>query len=171
MYSKFHSNHFTFLKFENPSSGSKVRQQFRQQLCYQVAAVTAALAEAWLLGSSSMHWKFNSDHFTFLKFENLSSGSKVRQQFWQQLCFQVAAVTAALVLVWSPGSNSMYSKFNSDHFIFLSQKICPVVQKLGRSFCRSFTIRQQLSQQLWQLLGYQVAAQCTGNLFPIILLF
>ena len=24
-----------------------------------------------------MHWKFNSDHFTFLKFENLSSGSGV----------------------------------------------------------------------------------------------
>ena len=24
-----------------------------------------------------MHWKFNSDHFTFLKFENPSSGSEV----------------------------------------------------------------------------------------------
>ena len=48
--------------------------------------ITAALVAAWLLGSSSMHRKFNSDHFTFLKFENPSSGSKFRWQFWQQLC-------------------------------------------------------------------------------------
>ena len=78
MHRKFNSDHFTFLKFENPSSGSKVSWQFWQQLCYQVAAVTAALVAAWLLGSSSMHWIFNSDNFTFLKFENPSSGSKVR---------------------------------------------------------------------------------------------
>ena len=70
---KFNSNHITFLKFENPSSRPKVRQQ----LCYQVAAVTAALVAAWLLGSSSIEWKFNSNHFTFLKFENPSSGSEV----------------------------------------------------------------------------------------------
>ena len=78
MHRKFNSDHFTFLKFENPSSGSKVRWQLWQQLCYQVAAVTAALVAAWLLGSRSMHWKFNSDNFTFLKLENPSSGSKVR---------------------------------------------------------------------------------------------
>ena len=78
MHRKFNSDHFTFLKFENPSSHSKVRWQLWQQLCYQVAAVTAALVAAWLLGSSSMHWIFNSDNFTFLKFENPSSGSKVR---------------------------------------------------------------------------------------------
>ena len=35
------------------------------------------MVAAWLLGSSSMNWKFNSDHFTFLKFENPSSGSEV----------------------------------------------------------------------------------------------
>ena len=78
MHRKFNSDHFTFLKFENPSSGSKVRWQFWQQLCYQVAAVAAALVAALLLDSSSMHWKFNSDHFTFLKFENPSSCSTVR---------------------------------------------------------------------------------------------
>ena len=78
MHRKFNSDHFTFLKFENPSSGSKVRWQLWQQLCYQVAAVTAALIAAWLPGSSSMHWKFNSDNFTFFKLENPSSGSKVR---------------------------------------------------------------------------------------------
>ena len=50
---------------------------FWQQLCYEVAAVTAALVAAWLLGSSSMNWKFNSDYFTFLKFDNPSSGSGV----------------------------------------------------------------------------------------------
>ena len=41
------------------------------------AAAAAALVAAWLLGSSSMNWKFNFDHFTCLKFENPSSGSKV----------------------------------------------------------------------------------------------
>ena len=40
-------------------------------------AVAAALVAAWLLGSSSMHWKFNFDHFTFLKFENPSSVQKL----------------------------------------------------------------------------------------------
>jgi hypothetical protein len=44
-----------------------------------------------------MLWKFNFDHFTFLKFENPSSGSKVRCQSWQQICYKVAAVAAALV--------------------------------------------------------------------------
>ena len=38
----------------------------------------AALVAAGLLGSSSMNWKFDSDHFTFFKFENPSSGLKVR---------------------------------------------------------------------------------------------
>ena len=42
------------------------------------AAAVAALVAALLLGSSSMYWKFNYDHFTFLKFEYLPSGSKVR---------------------------------------------------------------------------------------------
>ena len=51
----------------------------------QVAAVTAALVAAWLVGSSSMHWKFYSDHFTFLKFENLSSGSEVMTYFMSTL--------------------------------------------------------------------------------------
>ena len=41
------------------------------------AAVAAALVAAWLLDSSSMNWKFNSSHFTFLKFENPSNGSEV----------------------------------------------------------------------------------------------
>ena len=68
MHWEFDFDLFTFLKFENPSSCSKV----------QVAAVAATLVAAWLLSSSSMHRKFNSDHFTFLKFENPSSGSKVR---------------------------------------------------------------------------------------------
>ena len=77
MHWKFNFDHFTFLKFENPSSSSKVRWQLWQQLCYQVAAVTAALVAAWLLGSSSMHWTLNSGHFTSLKFENLSSYSKI----------------------------------------------------------------------------------------------
>ena len=36
---------------------------------------------------SSTHLKFNPNHFTFLKFENLSSGSKVRLQF----CCYIAA--------------------------------------------------------------------------------
>jgi len=76
------------------------------------------LVAAWLLGSSSMHRKFNSDHFTFLKFENPSSGSKVSWQFWQQLCYQVAAVTAALVAAWLLGSSSMHWIFNSDNFTF-----------------------------------------------------
>ena len=75
---KFNFDHFTYLKFENPSSGSNVSGQLLQQLCYQVAAVTAALIAAWLPGSSSMHWKFNSCNFTFFKLENPSSGSKVR---------------------------------------------------------------------------------------------
>ena len=83
------------------------------------AALVAALVAAWLLGISSMHWKFNSDHFTFLKFENPSSGSKVRWQLWQQLCYQVAAVTAALVAAWLLGSSSMHCKFNSDNLTFL----------------------------------------------------
>ena len=43
-----------------------------------VAAVTAALVAAWLLGSNSKYWKFNSDNFIFSKLENPSSGSKVR---------------------------------------------------------------------------------------------
>ena len=77
MHRKFNSGHFTFLKFENPSSGSKVSWQSWQQLCYQVAAVAAALVAAWLLGSSSMQWKFNFDLLTFLKFENQPSCSKV----------------------------------------------------------------------------------------------
>jgi len=83
MHWKFNSDHFIFLKFENPSSGSKVRLK----LSYYVAAVTAALVAAWLLGSSSMHWKFKFDHFTFLKFENPFRSSKVRWQFWQELCY------------------------------------------------------------------------------------
>ena len=78
MHLKFNFNHFTFLKFENPSSGLKVRWQLWQQLCYQVAAVTAALIAAWLPGSSTVNRKFDSDHVTFLKFENSSSSSKVR---------------------------------------------------------------------------------------------
>ena len=96
--------------------GSKVRQKFWQQLCYQVAAVSAAFVAAWLLGRTSMPYKFNSDNFTFLKFETLPSGSKVRQLFWQQLCYEVAADAAALL----PGNSSMHWKFNSDNFIFLS---------------------------------------------------
>ena len=32
-----------------------------EALCFEVAAVTAAVVAAWLLGSSSMNWKFNSD--------------------------------------------------------------------------------------------------------------
>ena len=110
--------HFTFLKFENSSSSSTVRWQFWQQLCYQFAAIAAALVAAWLLGSSSMQRKFNSDHFTFLKFENLSSSSKVRQQFWQQICYQVAAVSATLVAAWLLDSSSKHRKFNSDNFTF-----------------------------------------------------
>jgi hypothetical protein len=89
MHRKFDSDPLTFFKFKNPYSGSKVRKQFWQQLCYLIAAVTAALVAAlvaaWLLGISSMHWKYNSAHFTYLKFENLSSSSKVMWQFWQQL--------------------------------------------------------------------------------------
>ena len=87
MHRKFNSDHFTFLKFKIPSSSSKLRWQLWQQLCYQLAAVTASLVAAWLLGSSSMYRKFNSDHFTFLKFENPTRSSKVRWQFWQQLCY------------------------------------------------------------------------------------
>jgi hypothetical protein len=41
-----------------------------------------------------MHWKYNFDLFSFLKFENQSSCSKVEGQFWQQLCFKLAAVGA-----------------------------------------------------------------------------
>ena len=78
---KFNFDHFTFLKFENPSSSSKVRCQSWQQICYQVTAVAAALVAALLLSCSSMHRKFNSDHFTFSKFENPSSGSKVDSSF------------------------------------------------------------------------------------------
>ena len=37
------------------------------------------------LGSSSMNWKFNSNHFTFLSFENPSSGSKVMTYFMTTL--------------------------------------------------------------------------------------
>ena len=95
------------VKFENLSSRSKIGYQFWQQLCYCVATVAAALVAAWLLGSSSMHWKFNFDLFTFLKFENPSSCSKVEWQFWQQLCFWLAAVGAA----WLLGSSSMHRKF------------------------------------------------------------
>jgi hypothetical protein len=65
-----------------------------------------------------MNWKFNFDHFTFLMFENPSSGSKVRWQFWQQLCYLVTAVAAALIAAWLLGSISMHRKFNSDHFTF-----------------------------------------------------
>ena len=32
-----------------------------------------------------MYWNFNSDHFTFLKFENLSSGSEVMTYFMTTL--------------------------------------------------------------------------------------
>ena len=101
-----------------------------------------------------MHWKFNSDHFTLLRFENPSSVSTGRQQFWQQQCYQVAAFSAAgnLILII---------------LLFQSLKICPAIQKLGGSFVSSFASRYQLSQQL----GYQVAAQCTGNFIWIILHF
>ena len=78
MHRKFNSDNFAFLKFENLSSGSKVRWQFWQQLYYYVAAVAAALVTAWLLGSSSMHRKSNSDHSTFIKFKSPPSCSKVR---------------------------------------------------------------------------------------------
>ena len=57
-----------------PRSGSTQKKCGSKSL---VAAVTAALVAAWLLGSSSMHRKFNSDHFTFLKYENPSRGSGV----------------------------------------------------------------------------------------------
>jgi predicted transposase YdaD len=82
-----------------------------------VAAVPAAL----LLGSSSKHWKFNSDHFTFLKFEgqlyiDMDMDMAQRLQSWLQFYYYVAAVTAALVAAWLPGSSSMYSKSNSHHF-------------------------------------------------------
>ena len=144
MHRKLNSDHFTFLKFENPSSGSKVRYQFQQLFCYQVAAVAAAMVAAWLLGSSSMHWKFNFDHFTFLKFENPSSSSKVRWQFWQQLCYQVAAVTADLVAAWLLGRSSTHWKFNFDHFTFLKSENPSSGSKIR---CQS-----------WQQLCYQVAA-------------
>ena len=59
-------------KVENPSSGSSYAAVFGSSFA-KVAAVTATL-----LGGRSMHCKFNSDNFTFLKFENPSSSSKVR---------------------------------------------------------------------------------------------
>ena len=39
--------------------------------------MAAALIAALLQSIISINWKSNSDHFTFLKFENPSSGSKV----------------------------------------------------------------------------------------------
>ena len=97
-----------------------------QQLCCQVAALATALVVAWLLSSSSMLWKFNSNHYTFLKIENPSSGSKNRQHFWQQLCYQVAAVTAVLVTDWlpsdlHPGRQILASNFNISLNIFIKR--------------------------------------------------
>ena len=60
-----------------------------------------------------MNWKFNFDHFTSLKFENLSTGSKVTY-----IVVSVAALAVALVTAWSLGRRSMRLKFNSDHFTF-----------------------------------------------------
>ena len=155
---KFDSDHLTFLMFENPSSGSRVRLQ----LGYQVSAVYQVAAQfiGNLIG-----------HFTFLKFENSSSSSTVRWQFWQQLCYQFAAIAAALVAAWLLGSSSMQRKFNSDHFTFLKFENTSSGSKVNGSFGSSFAIKQQLQQLLWQQLGCQVADQCTGTLILIILLF
>ena len=149
MHRKLNSDHFTFLKFENPSSVSKVRWQFWQQLCYQVAAVAAALVAVWLLGSSSMNWKFNSDHSTFLKFENPSSCSKVRQQF----CYQVSVVIAA----WLLGSSSMLWKFNFNYFTFLKFENPSSGAKVRWHFW------QQLCSQVLAVAAALVAAWLLGS--------
>ena len=150
MHQNFDLDHFTFLNlkirpaFEKLGSSFAIRQQLTQQLWQQLGYYEAC----------SMHWKFNFDHFTFLTFENPSSCSKVRWQFWQQLCFQLAAVGAALVAAWLLGSSSMRREFNSDHLTFLKFENPSSNYKLSGSFGNSFAIGQQLSQQLWQQLGY-----------------
>ena len=73
-----------------------------------------------------MHWKFNSDHFTFLKFENLSSSSGIMtydmttlthcgQTHTQTVLAAALVFLAAFVAAWLLGSSSMNS--NSHHLI------------------------------------------------------
>jgi len=44
----------------------------------------------------------------FLKLENMSSISKVGYQFWQQLCYLVAGIAAALVAAQLLGSSQLH---------------------------------------------------------------
>jgi len=58
-----------------------------------------------------MHWKFNSDHFTSLKLDNLSSGSKVRWQFGTVMQQQspFASISASASYVFSPTASTSAS--------------------------------------------------------------